>query len=60
MLSIVATRRRLDSRSGAIRPIARQAPLNSSISAIRDRISGVMRSVAVLSVMPLIHPFSSN
>ena len=32
----------LDKRSGAIRPIERHAPLNSSISAISDNISGVM------------------
>jgi hypothetical protein len=60
MLSMVATRRRPDRRSGAIRPIARQAPLNSSISAISDRISGVMRRVAMLSAIPLLHPFAPD
>ncbi len=35
---------KLDSRSSAIRPSVRHAPLNSSISAISDRISGVMRN----------------
>ena len=34
MLSMVATRRRRESRSGAIRPMACQTPLNSSMSAI--------------------------
>lgn len=43
MLSIVATCRNLESRFGAIRPNARQAPLNSSISAISDKIWGVIR-----------------
>ncbi|HEY1560229.1 MAG TPA: hypothetical protein VGF71_04985 [Caulobacteraceae bacterium] len=42
MLSIVATWRSLESLSGAIRPMARQAPLNSSISAISERTSDVM------------------
>jgi hypothetical protein len=42
MLSMVATWRSLDKRSGAIRPMARQAPLNSSISAISESSSGVM------------------
>ena len=40
MLSIVATRRMADRRSGASVPKARHAPLNSSILAIRFRISG--------------------
>jgi len=42
MLSMVATWRSRDNWSGAIRPMARQAPLNSSISAIRESSSGVM------------------
>lgn len=41
MLSMVATRRRLDRRSGAIRPIARHAPLNSSISATRVMLAAL-------------------
>ena len=45
MLSMVATRRRRESRSGAIRPMACQAPLNSSMSAINRRISLVIFSV---------------
>ena len=48
MLSIVATRRSADRRSGAKVPSARHAPLNSSISAIKERISGVIRMVSVL------------
>jgi hypothetical protein len=47
MLSIVATRRSADSLSGASAPNARQAPLNSSIPAIRARISGVIWRVSV-------------
>ncbi len=47
MLSMVATRRRADSRSGAREPRARQAPLNSSISAIRRSISWVICNEAV-------------
>ena len=47
MLSMVATRRRAESRSGARVPSARQAPLNSSISATRTSISGVISSDAV-------------
>src|SRR6266481_9437566 len=42
MLSIVATRLRLVSLSGARVCIAFQRPLNSSISAISFRISGVI------------------
>ncbi len=76
MLSIVPTRRRLESRSGAIRPMARHAPLNSSISAMSARISFVILSDDVLSVAsidssnstqlwftiprPFIHPFLSD
>jgi hypothetical protein len=36
-LSMVATQRSADSLSGAMRPMARQAPLNSSTSAISER-----------------------
>jgi hypothetical protein len=46
MLSIVATLRRAWSRFGAIAPSARQAPLNSSILAMRPRISGVIVGVS--------------
>ena len=57
MLSTVATRRRAESRSGAIRPMACQAPLNSSIDAISDRSAGVISSDAVLIPIPI---FASN
>jgi hypothetical protein len=40
IVTIVATRRKADSRSGASVPKARQAPLNSSTRAIRLRLSG--------------------
>ena len=55
ILSIVATRRSAESRSGAIRPMARQAPLNSSIAAISDKIAGVISSELV-SMAPAIFP----
>ena len=42
MLSTVATRRRACRRWGARVPKARHAPLNSSIRAMSERISGVM------------------
>jgi hypothetical protein len=42
MLSMVATRRRVERRSGASLPKARQAPLNSSIRASITRITGVI------------------
>jgi hypothetical protein len=45
MLSIVATRRRADKRSGASVLSARQAPLNSSSSAMMSSISGSMTTV---------------
>ena len=48
MLSIVATRRKADKRSGASVPSARQAPLNSSISDIRERIFGVMMRLDIV------------
>lgn len=60
MLSMVATRRRADSRSGASVPRARQAPLNSSILAMRFRISGVIWMVSVRSTNQYfthLHPF---
>jgi hypothetical protein len=47
---VVATRRKADRRSGASVPKARQAPLNSSILAIRLRISGVIWMVSVFSM----------
>ena len=50
ILSMVATRRRADSRAGASVPKARQAPLNSSILAMRLRISGVIWMVSALSI----------
>ena len=50
MLSMVATRRRADRRSGASAPWARQTPLNSSIPAIRLRTSGVIWMVSVRSL----------
>ena len=49
LLSIVATRRCGDNRSGASVPKARQAPLHSPSSAILDRISGAIISVLVLA-----------
>jgi hypothetical protein len=54
MLSIVATRRSDVSRSGDMRPIAAHAPLNSSISAISLRISGVIVSVPVRMPPPIV------
>jgi hypothetical protein len=48
MLSIVATRLRLVSRSGARVGIAFQRPLNSSISVMSFRISGGNRDVLYL------------
>ena len=73
---MVATRFRLSKRSGAIRPIACQAPLNSSNSAMSDRISGVIRRLSTLKPPsisssnsihlschkhhPFVHPFPSN
>lgn len=50
MLSMVATRRNADKRSGAIAPRARHAPLNSSILAIRPKTSGVIWRVSTLSI----------
>ena len=50
MLSMVATRRSAESRSGARVPKARQAPLNSSISATRESISGVICKEARLII----------
>src|SRR5271155_553874 len=47
---MVATRRRAESRSGAMRPIARQAPLNSSIPLTNFSTSGVMARAAILGV----------
>src|SRR5882672_1212608 len=67
MLSMVATRRRAESRSGASVPRARQAPLNSSIPAISERISGVILRVldrnmdqyyAQLHPLPTEHPMA--
>jgi hypothetical protein len=56
MLSIVATRRNADSRSGARTPSARHAPLNSSTSAMRSSSSEVMAIEAVLIIHPIRHP----
>jgi hypothetical protein len=47
---MVATRRRALRRSGAMVTRARQAPLNSSISAISARNSGVIAMVSVLNI----------
>src|SRR3990167_6804230 len=61
MLSMVATRRRADRRSGASEPKARQTPLNSSILAMRFRISGVIWRVSVVSMNQYytnLHPFT--
>ena len=52
MLSMVAMCRRAESRSGAKVPSARHAPLNSSISAIRPRIYGVIWIVAAWIMAP--------
>src|SRR5437879_3566440 len=56
MLSMVATLRRADRRSGAKAPRARQAPLNSSISAMKPRISGVILRVVGWIMTPNITP----
>jgi hypothetical protein len=52
MLSIVATRRSAESRSGANVPSARHAPLNSSIPEMSIRMSGVIRRVSVAIMTP--------
>jgi hypothetical protein len=60
MLSMVATRRSADRRSGAKVPRARYAPLNSSISATRESISGVICTVDVWNMIHFYthkHPF---
>lgn len=70
-LSMVATRRRAVSRSGAREPNAFHAPLNSSIWAMSRSISGVMFRVSKVIipktspknthfVKPQIHPISSE
>ena len=70
-LSMVATRRRAVSRSGARVPNAFHAPLNSSIWAMSRSISGVMFKVSKVIipktssknthfVKPQIHPISSE
>lgn len=70
-LSMVATRRRAVSRSGASVPNAFHAPLNSSIWAMSRSISGVMFRVSTVTiptnspknihfVKPIIHPISSE
>ena len=61
MLSMVATRRSADRRSGASVPKARQAPLNSSILAMRLSISGVIWMVSVRNMNQYcthLHPFA--
>src|ERR1700676_4248300 len=60
MLSIVATRRKADKRSGASVLSARQAPLNSSSSAMMSSISGSMISVLVLMVSAINPTISSH
>ena len=51
MLSMVATRRSAESRSGASVPKARQAPLNSSIRAMSAPISGVIWRLSVRNII---------
>jgi len=61
MLSMVATRRKAERRSGARVPKARQAPLNSSIRAIRLRISGVILMASERTIVQhytQLHPFN--
>jgi hypothetical protein len=53
MLSIVATRRSAESRSGARVPSARHAPLNSSISEMSVRVSGVIAKLSARKVIPI-------
>src|SRR5450631_765200 len=55
-LSMVATRRSAERRSGARFPSARHAPLNSSSSEIRARTGGVMIRFSVLSCPPIDPP----
>lgn len=50
MLSMVATRRKAESCSGARVPRAFHVPLNSSISALRPRNSGVMFKVSAVII----------
>ena len=57
-LSMVATRRSADRRSGASVPKARHAPLNSSIVAIRRRISGVICRVSARIMKPILRPIT--
>jgi hypothetical protein len=61
MLSMVATRRNAKRRSGARVPRAYHAPLNSSSSAMRLKISGVISSVSAPIITPdnspQLHPF---
>ena len=60
ILSMPVKRRRADSRSGASVPKARHAPLNSSILAMRFRISCVRWSVSERIMKPIAHPFTPN
>lgn len=60
ILSIVATRRKADRRSGASVPKARHAPLNSSILAIIVRMSWVIWMVSVRIMAPIVHPITPN
>ena len=60
MLSMVATLRRAVRRSGARVPRARQAPLNSSMRAIKRKISAEMCRVSVQNIGPITHPITPN
>ena len=57
-ISIVATRRKALSRSGASVPSARHAPLNSSISPIRERTSGEIWMLAVSNIVVFKHIYT--
>ena len=57
-LSMVAIRRRADRRSGAIRPMARHAPLNSSIPPISFKTFALMRKSAVFGAPSILSSIS--
>ena len=58
MLSMVASLRSAVRRSGARVPRARQAPLNSSIRAIKRKISGEMWRVSVRNMESTVRPIT--
>ncbi len=63
MLSMAATCRSADNRSGDRVLSARQAPLNSSISATSESIAGVIFREAISIMTPLythLHPFGGR